>query len=403
VALVVVLLVVGYVVYRLATAGHESTDDANVRADIVAIAARVTAPVARVLKMENAAVHKDDLLFLLDDADLSAKVRQSEANLESAEAAAEAADAQVRVAEASARGGFTSAGAVVSSSSSEVAASEANVRSARAALIRAEADLRKATTDLHRAHALVAARAVPQQQLDDAQAAFDAATAAVKQYQAQVRAAEDAREAAMDRVREAEGHFRATRPVEAAIATAHANARLARAHVNAAAAQLDTDMQILSYARILAATDGRMSALSVHPGQLVQPGQILAQLVPFTTYVSANFKETQLDGMQVGQPATVEVDALGGRSFDAILESFSGGTGAVFSILPPENATGNFVKVVQRVPVRFAWNEAPDVPLQAGLSVTVKINKRSQPQQPPGSPASPSLSSDDRPVPPASP
>ena len=135
----------------------------------------------------------------------------------------------------------------------------------------------------------------------------------------------------------------------------------------------------LGYTKIVASEDGLVTKLSVQAGQMIQVGQPLAELVPDRTYVVANFKETQVGRMRPGQTARVRIDAFPGVEIEARVDSVSGGTGARFSLLPPDNASGNFVKVVQRIPVRIAWLRRPEVPLQAGLStdVTVYIRKGS--------------------------
>jgi membrane fusion protein (multidrug efflux system) len=167
-------------------------------------------------------------------------------------------------------------------------------------------------------------------------------------------------------------------PIDAQIAAAHANADLAHARVQAAEAALELAKNQLAYTRVLAPADGMISKLSVHEGQLLQPGQSIAELVPSGTYVVANFKETQVGRIHEGQSVEVKIDAFSGKALHGKVESLSGGTGARFSLLPPDNASGNYVKVVQRVPVRIAWDPAPaDLPLRAGLSaeVTVKVSQ----------------------------
>jgi len=129
----------------------------------------------------------------------------------------------------------------------------------------------------------------------------------------------------------------------------------------------------LSYTRVPAPADGLVTQLTARVGALISPGQPLAQLVPTGTYLVANFKETQIDRMRAGNRAEVRIDAYPGRTFEATVESLAGGTGSRFSLLPPDNASGNFVKVVQRVPVRLGWKTLPDVPLKAGLSATVTV------------------------------
>jgi membrane fusion protein, multidrug efflux system len=364
--------------YMLLTQGKETTDDAQVSADIVPIGTRVAGQVVNVDIKENQLVKKGDPIAEIDDADYSAREKQAAAELATAEAQAQAADAQVQVIEATSRGGLASARAMVTGSSVGVTSAAAQAEAARAALNRAEVDQRKAELDLNRAKELRQANAVPPQAVDNAQAAFDSAKAAVAQSRAQLALAEQSRNSALAQVSEAQGKLSQSAPVDAEIATAHAQADLAHARVASAKAQLDLAALQLSYTKIKASSDGIASKLSVHPGQLVSIGQPVVELVPTATYVVANFKETQVGKMRLHQKAEIEIDAFPGRKLEGEVESLSGGTGASFSLLPADNATGNFVKVVQRVPVRIAWTNLPgDVPLRAGLSadVTVEVGK----------------------------
>jgi membrane fusion protein (multidrug efflux system) len=146
--------------------------------------------------------------------------------------------------------------------------------------------------------------------------------------------------------------------------------------VKSAEATLTLARLQLSYTRVPAPEDGVVSRLGAHEGQIVQAGQPVMELVPARTYVVANFKETQIGRMRPGQPARVRIDAFPGKVFEGKVESRSGGTGARFALVPPDNASGNFVKVVQRVPVRIAWTAPPDVPLAAGLSAVVTVDAR---------------------------
>lgn len=360
--------------YLLLTAGEESTDDAQVYADLVPVGTRVAGQVVKVFVQENQLVHKGDPIAQIDPADYDARVKQAEADLASQQAQAAAADAQVAVIEAGSKGGLTTARAALQGSTVSVGSAEAQVAAARAALLRAQADAHKSEIDLGRAKELKAANAVPQAQLDNAQAAYDAAQAALAQAKANVAVAEESRRVAQERVGEARGRLNQSSPIAAQIAAAHAQADLAHARVKAAEAQLDLARLQLSYTKVVAPADGTASKLSVHEGQLVAVGTPVIELVPTTSYVLANFKETQVGKMKPGQRADVKIDAYPGKTFEAKVESLSGGTGSSFSLLPADNASGNFVKVVQRVPVRISWTKAPAVPLRAGLSVDVTVH-----------------------------
>jgi membrane fusion protein (multidrug efflux system) len=369
----VALLALGAGLYALLTAGQQETDDAMVEADVVPVGPRVGGQVLRVAVQENQAVKKGDLVLQLDSADYEAKLAQAQAELSIAQAQAASAEAQERIAGASATGGLASAQAALSGSSVAVANAEAQAAAARAALVRAQAEARKADLDLGRAQQLAAANAAPAQAVDNAQAAHDAAHAALAQAAAQLKAAEEGRRAAESRVGEARGKLQVSSPVGAQIAAAHAAAELARAKVKGAEAAAQLAALQLSYTKVVAPEDGVVSKLGAHEGQIVQMGQPIVQLVPARSYVVANFKETQVGGMRPGQRVKVRIDALGGEAFEGQVESLSGGTGARFALIPADNASGNFVKVVQRVPVRIAWTKPPSIPLAAGLSADVTV------------------------------
>jgi membrane fusion protein (multidrug efflux system) len=317
--------------------------------------------VKRIAVQYNAHVKKGDLILELDEADLAARVQQAEAEVETATAQAAAADAEAQVAAAAARGGFASARAGVSGSS-------AALTTARAGLTRAQAEEHRAALELQRSKELRSENVIPQQKLDDAQAAYDVAHAALAQAQANLGLAQS-------RIGEAQGRLSQSSPVEAAVAAAEANARLAHAKEKSAEANLELAKLQLSWTKIFAQEDGQVTRLTAREGEMVQPGQPLAALVPDQTYLVANFKETQIGDMKPGQEADVEIDAFGGKKLEGKVESLAGGTGARFSLLPPDNASGNFVKVVQRVPVRIAWVKVPPgVELRPGLSADVTVH-----------------------------
>jgi membrane fusion protein (multidrug efflux system) len=325
--------------------------------------------------IENQHVKKGDLLVELDDADYAARFQQAQAEVETALAQAAAADAQADVATASARGGLSSAQAQLTGSAASVGNARAQIAAAVAGQKRAETDASKAEHDLTRARELRASNVIPEQRLDDAKSAYEGAQASLSQARANLAAAEDMLRAAESRVGETRGKVQQSSPVAAQIAAAQANARIAHARVQSAQAALELARLQLSYTKIAAQKDGEVSRVTVHDGQLVQTGQPILALVPTQTYVVANFKETQIGDMKPGQDVDVDVDAFPGRKLHGKLESLSGGTGSRFSLLPPDNASGNFVKVVQRVPVRISWVDPPkDLPLRAGLSADVTIH-----------------------------
>jgi membrane fusion protein (multidrug efflux system) len=371
---IVAVMMVGIGGWLLLTAGEQDTDDAQVMADMVPVGTRVGGQVVKVLITENQLVKKGDPLVEIDPADYTARVKQAEADVASSVAQAAAADAQVAVISANSKGGFTSARSALMGSTMSVGSAEAQVASARAALARAQADAKKSELDLNRAKELKSANAIPQQQLDNAEATNEVNQAALQQAKANVAVAEESRRMAQERVGEARGRLDQSSPIAAQVAAAQAQAALAHARVQSAEAQLDLARLQLSYTKVTAPADGIASKLSVHEGQQVTPGAPVIALVPTETYMIANFKETQITKMKPGQRTDIKIDAFPGRRFAGKVESISGGTGASFSLLPADNASGNFVKVVQRVPVRIAFDKRPDVPLRAGLSADVTVH-----------------------------
>ncbi|KFE70453.1 HlyD family secretion protein [Hyalangium minutum] len=366
--------------YALLTHGQETTDDAQIEADVVPISSRVAGAVLTVHVKDNQTVKAGDVLVELDPVDLQARLAQAQAELATAKAQADAARAQEQVAASSAKGGLHSAKAVLSGSSVAVSSADAQVAAAQAALDRSQAEAHRTELDLTRFRQLREAGAISQQQLDNAQAAYDSAQAALLQARANLTAAQESKRAAISKVAEAEGRVAQTENVDAQVAAAHASTELAEARVRAAEAAVALAENQVRYTHIVAPADGIVSKLGVHTGQLVNLGTPVAELVPAQTYVVANFKETQIGGMHPGDHVKVAIDAFPGHDLEGSVESLSAGTGARFSLLPPDNASGNFVKVVQRVPVRIAWKSPPDVPLRAGLSaeVTVYVGKNGQ-------------------------
>jgi len=223
----------------------------------------------------------------------------------------------------------------------------------------------------------VKANAIPLQQVDTVQAQYDSGKAGVEAAQAAVTAAADQLKRSEAQVNEAEGRVVVNRPVDASIAVAQANAAYQHARVKSSAASLALADLNLEWTRITAPSDGVVSRLTAHPGALLSVGQTVGYFVPEKKYVTANFKETQVGKMHAGQRADVHIDTYG-KTVQGKVESLSGGTGARFSLFPPDNATGNFVKVAQRIPVRIALDGLPSgMVLRAGQSavVTVHVNE----------------------------
>jgi membrane fusion protein (multidrug efflux system) len=312
---------------------HVSTDNAQVDSHITLIAPRIAAFVSRVLVDDNQHVRVGDTLVVLDDRDLKVRLEQAEAELRAAES------------EVGSRGQAGEAKAQFQVSRAQAASVEASVTAA-------EADFKKAAADLERYRGLAAQRIIPAQQLDAAQAAFDAAAAKLEAARRQAAAA------------------------GSQVSASGAAVRSADARLTAAQSAVDNARLQLSYARITAPVAGSIAKRNAESGALVQVGQTLMSIVPDTdVWVTANLKETQLTNVRVGDHAEFTVDAYPGRKFAGRVESVSPATGAKFALLPPDNATGNFTKVVQRVPVKIAVEQPTQsaVPLRPGMSVDVTI------------------------------
>lgn len=371
---VVVIVLGAYFGVRFLSAGRESTDDAQVATDMVPIGARVGGSIKRMLVTDHQTVTKGDLLAEIDPTDYQNKLEQARADVQAAEAEAASADAQTLIVTAGSQGTLSAAEAALFGSAVSVAGADAQIEAAKAAVERSQAEADKAQRDLERAQSLRKDDAIPQVQVDAQMTAASAARAAVAQAKAMLAVATEAKRGAQSRTAEAKGRVQQSAPVEAQLAVARARADLAHARVvNAKTSVAQAELN-LSYTRILAPQSGHISKLAVHEGQLVGPSQTVANLLPATTYVIANFKETQVGQMRPGQRAEIALDAYPGRSFPAEVDKVAYGTGAQFSLLPPDNASGNFVKVVQRVPVKLKWASLPnDLAAQAGLSADVTV------------------------------
>ncbi len=364
-----------YFIHGYLTRDEVKTDDAQVDADVVPVAARVGGVILHMRVTDNQKVEAGALLAEIDDHELKAKVDAAEADLQIAEAQADSADKQVDVVRSTSGGALSSAKAQLQGTGASVRSAAAQVDAAQAAVAQRKAELSKAQADLDRANKLHAAGAVSGQSLESAQTSRDSARAALDLANANLAAARDAQAQAVSRVAEAEGRVEQSTPVERQIGVASAAAKQAHARVLSAQAALDLAKLQLGYTKITAPVGGFVSKLAAHDGQMVQPGMTLVMIVPASTYVVANFKETQIERIRPGDPVEISVDSLGGDILRGKVESVAAGTGARFSLMPPDNATGNFVKVVQRVPVKIAWESGQDLSrLQAGLSVEVNIH-----------------------------
>jgi len=369
---------------------RESTDDARIDGHVAPVSARVAGNVIEILVEENDVVEAGKILARIDDRDYRIALQRAESDLAAQNAAASAARTQIPIASSSTSSSLTSAQAAEVEAQAGVAAANENIQNARARMVAAEANLRAAVAsrdrtakDLERYKALIAKDEIPRQQFDAAvtganaaQAQVDSAQAAVAQAKAGTDVAESQRRQAEARVSQARSNVSAALigPQQIAVSRAQANTQQAIAGVRRAA--VDQAQLNLDYTVIRAPVKGIVGRRSVQLGQNVQPGQPLFSIVEVSDlWVTAMFKETQLAHMRPRQPVTVEVDAFGGEEMRGHVESIGAATGATFSVLPSENASGNYVKVVQRIPVKIVFdpNQELQSRLRPGMSVVPTV------------------------------
>ena len=363
-------------VYYVTHRGLESTDDAQIDAEMVSVPARTAGVVSKLNFVENQVVKAGDVLAEIDATPAQARLAQADATLAAARASAEAADADADVAETNARGNKSVAEASLQGASSSEVASKEQIAEGHAQVASATANLQRAKTDLDRTKELVSSGSVAQAQLDQMQATFDIAKASLDQSKARLASLQATTSQAQSRVQEANARLRVSSDVDALINQARSRAKTAHAQVAVSQAVRDLAALDLSYTKILAPQDGIVSKKTIGVGQMLAAGQGIVELVPTREmWITGNFKETQLKKMRVGQPAHMEVDAFDGVTLHGEVESFSAATGARFSLLPPDNASGNYTKVVQRVPVRIHLKDVPaGLALRPGMSVDLVVD-----------------------------
>jgi len=322
---------------------HEETDDAQVESGISPVIPRVAGYIADIRIQDNQQVHKGDTLIILDDRDFRLKVNQAEAALAAAENNVSVADAGISVADAN------------------VISAQSNISTIDARIEAAQINLWRADQDFKRYDNLVKDHSITQQQYEQALAAKQTAEKQLEILQAQKNNASNQT-----------GVVRSQKEVTAGQASA------AKTSVAQRQAELDMARLNLSYTVITAAIDGQVSRINLQPGQMVQAGQALFNIVEDDKkWVVANFKETQLNKMKIGQKVTIMVDAFPKHEFEGQVASFSPATGSKFSVLPADNASGNFIKVVQRLPVKIEFTQTADSSLRrlrAGMNVTADVH-----------------------------
>ena len=374
--IVLILLIAGGAFYWHSTY-YEDTDDAQIAGHLIQISSRINGQVIKINVDENQFVPKGTVIAEIDPADYKVAVENAEAAVASARANAVAAKVNVPITSVNTGSTLRSAGADVTGAQASVAQSQSQVAAAHARVVQAQANNLKANQDLERYKPLVAKDVISKQQYDAAVANADATKAAVNDALASERAAQDGVNVANERVSQSQAQLKSAQTGPQQVAAQNARAQQAEAQVQAAQAQLDQANLNLGYTKIVAPEDGIITRKSLELNQNISPGQNLLTLVSLNDlWVTANFKETQLRHISSGQSVEVEVDSTG-RTYHGKITQIGGATGSVLSLFPPENATGNYVKVVQRVPVRIDFtdlaNEDKDHLLRPGLSVEPKV------------------------------
>ena len=386
--LLLVLVVGGYFAWKHFDA-YESTDDAQIDGHIDAISARINGHVIEVLTDDERYVKAGDVLVRIDPQDYQVAVAKAEADLADAEAALQGSRVDIPITSTNtasqletARSGRTDAVAALVGAQHQLDAAQARLETAKAQVREAEADYKKASDDVARYKLLVAKDEISQQQYDTsvstanaAKATVEARVAAVAEAEQNIKTAQSAVEQAHTKIPQADATIQSAMTAPQQVAVTETRAKSALAQVAQRKALLDQAKLNLSYCVIVAPVSGIVGKKSVEVGQNISPGQQLMAVVSLEDiWVTANFKETQLRRMKPGQVVKFSVDAYS-REYTGKLEGVGGASGSRFSLLPPENATGNYVKVVQRIPVRIDLDPGQnnDRRLRPGMSVDPKV------------------------------
>jgi membrane fusion protein (multidrug efflux system) len=376
----VVLVVVAITVFFVWRSSFtEDTDDAQVDGNLYQVSSRVAGQVIKVYVDDNQTVQAGQLLVEVDTRDYQVALQQAEANLASAQASYVQATVNVPITSVSVRTTVSSSNSDVKGSSASVAQAQKQVEVAQARVDQAKANAEKARLDVERYTPLVLKDVISKQQFDAAVAQAAASRASVLEAEAQVLSAQESTRQAQQRLVQSSAQAQqAAQNGPSQVKAQQAAANAALANVNQAQAKVDQAKLNLSYSRIVAPVAGIVNKKNVQVGANLSVGQDLLTIIPLTDlWVTANFKETQIGKMHKGQEVLLKVDALGGRKFHGTIQQIGGATGSKLSLFPPENATGNYVKVVQRIPVRIDFTnlqeENKDFALRPGYSVTPEV------------------------------
>jgi membrane fusion protein (multidrug efflux system) len=376
---VIILLVIGAAIFYWRSTFSEDTDDAQVDGDLYQVSSRVTGQVIKVYVEDNQQIKIGDPIAEIDPRDYQVALEQAQANLASAQAAAIQATVNVPIIGVNVNTSVSTTGSDVTASSAAVEQARKQAQAAEARVVAAKATAVKSHLDVERYTPLVEKDVISKQQFDAAVATDAANQASVLEAEANVIGYQAAVSQTIQKL--AQSRFQAAQSVKTGpdqVRVQQAKANSALADVKQAQAKVDQAVLNLSYTHITAPTTGIVNKKNVQVGANLSIGQDVLTIIPLTNlWVTANFKETQLSKMKPGQSVTLKVDALGGRKFHGKVTQIGGATGSRLSLFPPENATGNYVKVVQRIPVRIDFTnlqqENGDYALRPGMSVTPDV------------------------------
>jgi membrane fusion protein (multidrug efflux system) len=355
----------------------ESTDDAYVEAHVSNVAPRVTGQVKTVFVKDNQHVQVGDVLAELDDRDYAARLAAARADLAAAKATLHSTQTQLALTQKTVDSNLAVARGGVAQAASVRGTTRAAIEQAKADLVAAESKSALASTEFARSKQLLSTGAVAQAEYDNRKATLDQAEATVEQSRARLASAQSGVENSSGTIQSAQGRLIAAQAGPEQIDAAKAQVELAEARVDQAQAALDQADLNLGYTKVKAEASGVVSRRSVEVGQMVSPDRPLMAIVPLEdTWIVANFKEDQISDMRAGESAKVTIDSFSGKKLTGHVDSLAGGTGARFSLLPPDNASGNFTKVVQRVPVLIRLDPHPGIELRPGLSALATVNTK---------------------------
>jgi membrane fusion protein, multidrug efflux system len=372
-ASLVVLIVAGVFFWHYLS-GFESTDDAQVDVHLYPVSARISGYVLKVNVDDNQWVNQGYTLVEIDPKDYEVALAKAQATLDTSDATAKSLNIDVPVSSVDTSSELKFTSSDIRNAEAAIQAADKQEAAAHARVLEAQAENVKAQEDVNRYHLLLAKEEVPKQVYDHAYAAAASDVAAVAAAEADEAAAQQAVQEAHSRLTEAEAHYEDAQAGPQRVASTRAKALSAIADVHQKEAALEQAQLNLGYTKIFAPVTGEVTK-KVVVGLNVDPGEQLLTVVPLDrVWITANFKETQLKHMRVGQKAKLKLDS-NGRTYNGHVDSIAGGTGPIFSLLPPENATGNYVKIVQRVPVKIVLEpgENRDHQLRPGMNVEATV------------------------------